>query len=77
MQRDHLAIDHYIDRTIEMKINATDFTDLGQRVPRMGAVVQARQVADQTHTPNWSPADVLDQSVVGRRKRARQIKIDV
>ena len=66
MHCDDLAIHHHIDRAVEMEINPPDLADFGQRMPGMRAVIKCWQVADQTYTPNWSPADVFDQSVVGR-----------
>src|SRR6266498_6077384 len=63
MQREHLAIDHDIDGSIQLKLNAPRSLSLSQRMLDVSAVIQAGQIADETQSPDRSPANVFHQPV--------------
>ena len=59
MQRDDLAIDHYIHWGVQVKIHTTHLAYFGQRMPRMRAVIKCWQVPNQANAADWPPAHVL------------------
>jgi len=47
VQGQHFAVDHDIDWPIELELHPPDCFALGQRMPNVGSVVQARKIPDQ------------------------------
>src|SRR5215467_3067634 len=64
MEGDHLSINHHVDGSIEMKVDAVYFANLGQRMLNVSAIVKAGQVTDKTEAADGSPANIFDQAVV-------------
>src|SRR2546429_3556677 len=67
LQRQHLAVHHHVHWPVELKVDPANRLPLRQRMPRVRAIVKRRQVPYQPQSPDWPPAHVLDQSVVGDR----------
>src|SRR5260370_42607473 len=64
MESQDFPVDHDIDGSIQVKFDAPRGLTLGQWVLDMRAVIQARQIADQSDSPNRTPANVFHQAVV-------------
>src|SRR5450432_440586 len=64
MQGQNLAIHHHVHGRIQIKLHARRRFALRQRMLNMGSIIKRRQVSDQPQSPDWSPADVFDQSTV-------------
>src|SRR5215469_14810326 len=65
MQGDHLSINHHVDRSIQMKVDAAYFLNFGQGMLDVSAIVKAGQITDQAEAADGSPANIFDQAVVG------------
>ncbi len=46
MQGDDFAVDHDIDRSLQLKVNTMNFTDFRERMLNVGTVIKTWQVAD-------------------------------
>src|SRR6266567_8252274 len=64
LQGENFSIDHDICGIFQIELYPPHRLALSQRVLDMGAVIKARQIADQSQSPNRSPANVFHQAII-------------
>src|SRR6185503_9198920 len=63
MNRKHLAIDHHVDRTVEVEVYPLGLAPRSLRLLNVRSAVQPRQVGHQFGAADRPPSHVLYQSV--------------